>query len=904
MVGVLAPAPLSSSWEPLGETYYRRIELYDLADTPLSQLDLDDHIVAAARWGGPVAIMRDERKPVPLAKLPIGKPKIHVYSSAGAVVQTISWDSPSKILSLGWTASEALVVLTQDGTYRLYTLATGPLPPSYTQHSLGSDVADTGIVDARIWEDGMVVLLANLAFVEVKGWGKGGELEGGAGAEEGTMSRGTGRTTLMASAGIQELPECWSVIPPEVSSTRGTEVLIGTGGTVLRLDEIEVQDQHIDRGRFLSITPSPNGRFLALLTKPSLGGFSQLWVTSSDFSRSLSESDLSGEGEQGPPKQVAWCGSNSVVVAWERTVVMVGPFGETLKYFYTDPVHLVCEIDGTRILSSESCDLLQIVPHSSQAVFLPGSASPSAILYEASELFDQRSPKADEFIRNIKQELLGAVEACIDAAGREWEPVWQKKLLKAAAFGKSFLDVYNPSDFVQTSKMLRVLNAVRFYQVGIPLTFEQYRARPLAALLARLYARSQHLLALRISSFLGLSPSPVLKHWAQQLIASSSPSSSAVLSSNALPQTDEEICSLIVRKLSSVSSPTSIPSSRISFPSPAPASPAAPATNELSCADIALTAWKLGRTQLATMLIEKEIRASKQVPLLLRMKEDEGALRKAIESGDPDLVFAVLLSLRRSHPLGDLFRLIAHQRDAIALLQVYARETDEREMLRDFYYQDDRREEMAVMRLEEAMREQDFGERVAKVRGAAKSFGEDKDCGFEAKMAEDQVKLLVLQQSLEQESPGKTFVGLSVNDTLRQCIMAGLGKRAEKVRSDFKVPDKRYWYIKLKSLIALRDWDALEAFARSKKSPIGYEPWVEHLIEAGAQRQAVKFIERCEGRNRVELYVKAGEWVTAGQECVRRGERGRLIDLKNRAPNSIVAAQLNELLNEMNNSGM
>lgn len=57
MVGVLAPAPLSSSWEPLGETYYRRIELYDLADTPLSQLDLDDHIVAAARWGGPVGTL-------------------------------------------------------------------------------------------------------------------------------------------------------------------------------------------------------------------------------------------------------------------------------------------------------------------------------------------------------------------------------------------------------------------------------------------------------------------------------------------------------------------------------------------------------------------------------------------------------------------------------------------------------------------------------------------------------------------------------------------------------------------------------------------------------------------------------------------------------------------------------
>lgn len=88
--------------------------------------------------------------------------------------------------------------------------------------------------------------------------------------------------------------------------------------------------QRITRGPFLSITPSPNGRFLSLLSHPS-GSSPQLWVTSADFTRSLSEFDLGGEGEVGAPGQVVWCGNNTVVVAWERTVVMVGPFGETLK---------------------------------------------------------------------------------------------------------------------------------------------------------------------------------------------------------------------------------------------------------------------------------------------------------------------------------------------------------------------------------------------------------------------------------------------------------------------------------------------------------------------------------------------------------------------------------------------
>jgi hypothetical protein len=53
-------------------------------------------------------------------------------------------------------------------------------------------------------------------------------------------------------------------------------------------------------------------------------------------------------------------------------------------------------------------------------------------LFEAAELFEKRSPKADEQIRNIKGELIGAVDACIDAAGREFEVHWQKKLLKVS----------------------------------------------------------------------------------------------------------------------------------------------------------------------------------------------------------------------------------------------------------------------------------------------------------------------------------------------------------------------------------------------------------------------------------------------------------------------------------------
>ena len=44
---------------------------------------------------------------------------------------------------------------------------------------------------------------------------------------------------------------------------------------------------------------------------------------------------------------------------------------------------------------------------------------------------------------------------------------------QAANFGKSFLDLYNPTDFVNMGKTLKVLNAVRQFEVGIPLTLFQ-----------------------------------------------------------------------------------------------------------------------------------------------------------------------------------------------------------------------------------------------------------------------------------------------------------------------------------------------------------------------------------------------------------------------------------------------
>ncbi|KIM47049.1 hypothetical protein M413DRAFT_440594 [Hebeloma cylindrosporum] len=831
-----------------GTFFYRRQQCYSI---PGKLPELDDYVIAGCRYGGPIALMRDQTKLLALGRSTpaITKAQIQVYSPAGEGLLIFSWDQ-SKIIRFGWTIDEQLAVLNEEGVYRLYDLQ-----GEYQQHSLGTEAAELGIIDARIQDNGFVALTTSLTLLEVKGW-------------EGS------RPLTLANPGLTEPPHSWAVIPPDLNISRHVEVLLSVDATIHTVDNLESVDQRLSQGPFTHISPSPNGKSLALLAFSGT-----LLVVSSDFQRSFAEFDtLAVAGVQGPVKQVEWCGNDAILVTWTSLAVLVGPFGDTLHYTYSGSTFAITEIDGVRVLGEDVCDLIQKVPASTLSIFKPGSTSPSAILYDAWESFTKKSPKADESIRSIRPELAKAVDECIDAAGQEWEPHWQRRLLNAAKFGRGFLEFHNPTDFVHMGQTLKVLNAVRYYEIGIPLTYLQYNYASPSRLITRLTARNMHLLALRISGFLGLKPDTVLKHWACAKIMRSRPTTTGV-GKDAELGGDEEVCRLIVKKFKEVGGV------------------------EVSYADIAKKAWEVGRGSLATKLLDHEPQGSDQVPLLLSMKEDKLALIKAVDSGDTDLVYHVLLHLHKRLPLGSFFRLLEEGGKALIpagkLLEVYAREQN-REMLRDFYYSDDRRVESAVLSLDEASRMLDQASKITAVKTAQKFFSEDKDRSFEAKMTDESARLLVFQQQLESEANGKIkFFGLTVNETIRTCLLNGLSKRADKIKSDFKVPDKRFWYIKLHALTESRDFEGLEGFAKSKRSPIGYEAFVHHLVEKGYPKEAVPYVSKCDSPKRADLFVKCGEWRMAGIECKERNDKAKLDELRKRAPNSLIARELDQIATTM-----
>jgi vacuolar protein sorting-associated protein 16 len=256
---------------------------------------------------------------------------------------------------MSWTSIEELLVLSEDGTYRLYTLN-----GEYRQYTLGAEVNELGVISAALYEDGLVVLHGGLGFVHVRGW------EGGRAVPFGVQGERENRRdverflatdrSFHRSSALPSPPHCWTVVPPGRSISGHVEVLAAVGETVLTIDELETVDQvkfspwaccsnqsqayftfqlpqHLSRGPFTHIKSSPNGKFLALITTSS-----SLWVVSSDFSRNLSEVDVNSlQLTTGSPtgdviETVEWCGDHAVVLTWKGgKVAVVGPRSECLR---------------------------------------------------------------------------------------------------------------------------------------------------------------------------------------------------------------------------------------------------------------------------------------------------------------------------------------------------------------------------------------------------------------------------------------------------------------------------------------------------------------------------------------------------------------------------------------------
>ncbi|XP_062349891.1 vacuolar protein sorting-associated protein 16 homolog isoform X3 [Cinclus cinclus] len=372
----------------------------------------------------------------------------------------------------------------------------------------------------------------------------------------------------------------------------------------------------------------------------------------------------------------------------------------------------------------------------------------------------------------------------------------------------------------------------------------RYKQLTIEVLLDRLVLRRLYPLAIRICEFLRLPEiqgvSRILAHWACYKVQQKDKS-------------DEEVAQAINQKLGD--------------------------TAGISYSDIATRAYDCGRAELAIKLLEYEPRSGEQVPLLLKMKRSKLALGKAIESGDTDLVYTVVLHLKNELNRGTFFMTLQNQPVALSLYRQFCRH-QERETLKDLYNQDDNHQELGNLHVQGGYCEQRIEGRVAALQNALDEFYKAKN-DFAAKATEEQIKLLRLQRHLQEELD-KPYLDLSLHDTVATLILDGHHKRAEQLYRDFRIPDKRYWWLKINALATRGDWEEMEKFSKSKKSPIGYLPFVEVAVKHHNRYEAKKYAPRVPPEQRVKAFVLVGDLEQAAEAAIER---------KNEAEMSLVLAR-------------
>ncbi|RUS71261.1 hypothetical protein EGW08_020975 [Elysia chlorotica] len=775
----------TADWNPLGDVYYRKCELYAMEWCGL--VDLAKHSVATSTYGGPIALMKDESK---LSRVVTNvKPVVSVYNAAGRLQSQMRWNS-GNVITMGWSSTEELLCIQEDGVVLVYDM----FLTFKRTFSMGQEAKDVKIIDAKVFSSfqgtGIAVITTSLRIFVVS-------------------NVDSPRIVRLAEVpGLNEPPSCWSIVVTD----RQARALVALGSNLFLVDQggqyqqmVLVRLDSLHAGPITEMAVSFNSKFLALCTQQGA-----LWIGSSDL-------------------QVTSLSRNRQCLCF----VIQYYIYLCLKALYNMDcsVYLVQEEDGLRIIGNDTHEFLQKVPAVTEQIFKIGSMEPGAMLFEASKEFQKRNQKADEYVRMIKDRLDTAVNQCIQAAGHEIEPAKQRMLLRAASFGKCFLTDYRPEPFVNMCQMLRVLNQVRHHSVGMPLTYTQLEHLSMPVLIDRLVVRKLFGLAVRICQYLKVPDaegrSRILAHWACFKVQQKN-------------EDEDKLARAISQKLMDVPG--------------------------VSFSEIASQALEYGRKQLAVKLLDYEARASEQVPLLLKMGQDQTALTKAIDSGDTDLVYTVLLHLRdKKQNSGDFFMMIRTMPIACALYIQYSRQQNLK-LVEDLYYQEDNSLEEGNCKILRSYTMEHIEERAKVLEEATNCFHRCKN-DFAVKQTEEQVRLMRIQRRLEDDS-GRSYADLSLQDTLHQLIVEGNTTWVDKLRKDFKVPEKRFWILKINALAYGEDWMELERFSRSKKPPVGIDAFVHGCMKYNNRMEAMKYLSRVTPDQKVRCLVKVGLFKEAAEAAV------------------------------------
>ncbi len=782
--------------------------------------------------------------------------------------------SKSIPVEIGWTEDENLLLVLKDGLAMLHDVLGNYIRTlSMLPASQSADLQS--VVKATVCGFALVVLTSTMMLQVCN-----------------DVSVNTPRVYQMISGISPTRPVvCLAVQPPHLTSSGFLEVFLSTCDKTLivvnsRGAKDQLLQQHI-KAPIIIMALAPNGRFVACFTACGI-----LTVMSTSFTTKILDFDTSSSFA---PRQVQWCGEDSVVLCWTDSLLLVGPYGHWLRFPCANAQHIIAEADCCRVLSDENCDLIQRVPRSIEIVDHIASTNLAKRLHNTTEVLLSRDANSSISLSSLifGGQLHGAIKANISAALVELEPSKQKAYLRAAIYGEKYSlnKRHKASNIVMAARKLRVLNYLRRTHPGLFITFLQFERLPYSLLVSRLLIRSEHKIALSICQYLGTDQHEVLTHWACAKLKEPA----------ATPKSDEGLFGEMEAFLSSQQCP-------------------------ISSVQIAAAAYDAGRTRLATMLLSIEARMPERVKALLAMREYECALSQAVCSMEVDVVYLTLLSI--DHTLAMSLEcevsgisvtscgFVHTYLDALNLLHVYYRTYAQNKCnrpLHNFFVNAKLRHylEAAYFALQQAYQQPTIDGRTRKMREAVALFAQSRASRFQEKQTEDQIELLRMQHNLGERYKTSCFLDNSVTETIYNLVAMGTthASHAHLLRSDasrlqrhFKVRDYHVCHIKLRALAASGQWREFRIFANKGRLTIGYKPFVCALVQHKQPVSDVSDFIECvpSVKERFDLLVELKLWGPAFEIALNLKDTKKLHQLSGTCDDSHIKYRIDAHLIHLN----
>ncbi|GMM38881.1 tethering complex subunit [Saccharomycopsis crataegensis] len=887
----------SLSWERLNDVFYRLRTCYNL--TWGEEMNLAKYNISLAPFSTAIALYSKDHElgstngniynAVSFNQSNLKN--LEVFSGSGEKIYNIVWDESKngKVVQFGWSSKECLIVVSENGTIRNYY----DFENNFNEFSLGFESESIGVSDVKFYNTGFVARLRNNSFIFIN------NLDSPYPRLLSFDSPGD-ETGSSKDADIS----CWDIVPPTSKYNKNIEILVGLGEKLYNLDDVSLRDSSLIDGPYSFISVCPNNQLVALYSTTTR----KVYIVSSDFTRTLNAFQLS---ENENINDLKWCGNDVVVIVLNNDELkVIGPGDDYLSFYFNSNVYLFTEFDGLRILNNERLEFLSRIPQNTVDIFKIGSTTPSSILLDSIDLRNSNNPTdnitALENIAIIKNSLNDAINNCIGVATEEFDQYWQKKLLKAASFAKSHKEFYNSQYMIEVIENLKILNQIRSYKIGMFLTYQEFEKTDLNILLNNLLLkRKHHFLSIRISEYLNLPLDLIYIDWC----------CSKIKNSNEL--NDDSLLEQLLNKLTKI--------------------------KNISYEKVSRVAYQEGRSNLSIMLINYEPSASKKIPLLIEMEEDELAVTKAEETMNFKVIEYVLFFLQNKLSLSDFLKIINNKRIALAYWEILMKSLNNWYFLKNYYLSFDRKLTIANLNLILGLigkTEQDliantnlssvklknmssplddiksinssnnveltdimmkFANKKKSLTSTIKMYEElktsNKDFSDDLKYLKQEVKLVETQESLQKTFTNLNFFGKSIIETLCLLILINnydssstdssipssslVNKKIKKILKDFKVSEKRYYFLVIEKLSEFKKWTELYSFANSGKSPIGYEPFYKICIKYNAIRQAGLYIDLIGGSirytKRIKMYLRVGNFKSASEEAFKNKD---LVHLK------------------------